>query len=167
MKFKSQKGFSLVEMIMSMTLFLAASAVVFGAVVSLIRYQERMVAMQSMLNDSSYALEYMGRLVRMAQEDKGGVCIAPGQNYSVSGDTLKFVDYEGNCREFALNDGKITAEGVDLTSSHQKIEDLYFTVSGDSSDQQPRVTIVFGVVHERLDISFNMQTTVSQRNLNF
>lgn len=149
-----------------MTLFLAVSAVVFSAIISLIGHQERMVAMQSMLNDSSYALEYMGRLIRMAQKDLGGTCITAGRNYEVSGSTLSFMDHDGMCRVFSLHNGRIREGGADLTSDGQEIRNLAFTVA-DAAGLQPRVTTKFNVFHNRFNVSFDLQTTISQRNLNF
>lgn len=172
MKFNYSKGFTLVELLTAMTLFLAVSGIVFGAAASLIQYQEQMVAMQGMLNDSSYVLEYMGRFMRMARRDPDGGCLSLGQNFQNPGaDTtnVRFLDHDGNCRRFFLENGQIKEETdkgiVPLTSSNHTIDDLSFVIV-DEVGQQPRVTVSFDVVNSGLDIDFNLQTTVSQRNLN-
>ncbi len=172
MKFNSSQGFSLIELLTAMTLFITVSVLVFDLAVSLLRHQEKMVAMQSMFNDSSYAVEYMGRMLRMARRDGDGGCISPGHNYfNPDSNQIKFLDYQNNCRRFLLQDGQIK-EGVEgtggeiaLTSANHTIRDLSFTIS-DSSEIQPRVTISFEVARDDLDLGFKIQTTISQRNLN-
>ncbi len=168
-------GFSLVELLTAITIFLAVTAIIFGAITSLMRYQEQMVVMQGMFNDSSYALEYMGRLMRMARRDAGDDCISLGENYqNPGGDTsnIRFLDYEGNCIGFFLDNEQIKLEFIDpsapdvaLTSSSFTIHDLSF-IHNDGDRVQPRVTISFGIRHESMDIGFNLQATTSQRNLN-
>lgn len=172
MKFNSSQGFSLIELLTAMTLFITVSVLVFDLAVSLLRHQEKMVAMQSMFNDSSYAVEYMGRMLRMARRADGDSCIAPGRNYfNPDSNQIKFLDYQNNCRRFLLQEGQIKEEvegaggAIPITSANHTIRDLSFTIS-DSNEVQPRVTISFEVARDDLDLGFKIQTTISQRNLN-
>jgi prepilin-type N-terminal cleavage/methylation domain-containing protein len=172
MKNTSSKGFTLVELLTAITIFLAVSSIVFGAAASLIRYQKQMITMQSMFNDGSYALEYMGRFIRMARRDADESCISLGRNYENPGANtanIRFLDYAGNCRRFFLSDGEIkeqTATGtVSLTSSGNDIENLSFLIV-DESGKQPRVVISFRVSNVSSNTSFNLETLISQRNLN-
>lgn len=172
MKFNSSQGFSLVELLTAMTLFMVVSVLVFDLAVSLLRHQEQMVAMQSMFNDSSYAVEYMGRMLRMARRAENDACINTGDNYNnPDSNQIKFLDYQNTCRRFLLQEGQIK-EWVDggggeipITSSNHTIQSLSFTID-DATGVQPRVTINFEVVRDDLDLSFKIQTTISQRNLN-
>jgi len=158
---KYYEGFSLIELLTTMTLFVMVSVIVFDLAVSLIHYQEQMVAMQSMFNDSSYAVEYMGRMLRMARKAGDGSCITLGKNYVNPGQEsnhIRFLDYENNCREFSLTDGqiyeKIGENEVPITSSNHTIQNLSFAIVGDESAIQPRVTISFQVTRPDPDLSF-------------
>lgn len=173
MKKDYSQGFSLIELLTAMTLFVIVSVIVFDLALSLVHYQEQMVAMQSMFNDSSYAVEYMGRMLRMARKADDDSCIPLGENYINPGNDsnrIQFLDYERNCRVFSLIGGQIHEDigenGVPITSSNHTIQNLSFAIVGDESDTQPRVTISFQVVKPDLDLSFRIQTTISQRNLN-
>jgi prepilin-type N-terminal cleavage/methylation domain-containing protein len=167
------RGFTLVELLTAITLFLAVSAIVFGASTSLIRYQGQMVTMQGIFNDSSYVLETMGRSIRMARRDASGSCISLGKNFENPGSDLtniRFLDHDGTCRRFFLESGQIkedTGSGsIVLTSSNHDIQELSFIII-DEAGKQPRVTIVLEMNHDSLSSALNLQTTVSQRNLNF
>lgn len=172
MKNRLVQGFTLVELLTAMTLFLAVSAIVFGGAASLMRYQEQMIVMQGVFNDSSYALETMSRFIRMARRDGTGDCITLGSNFENPGSdvtNIRFLDYDGVCRRFFLEAGQIKEEtgsgSVALTSSNHDVNVLSFVII-DEEGKQPRVTIDLRISHDSLTNELSLQTTVSQRNLN-
>jgi len=169
-------GFTLVEMLVAIFVFitvLGASSAIF---VDVIRNQKRALANQELLNQTSYVLEYMSRAIRMAKKDDiGGVVncllgnkvnyektnnrILGGLNYSGPG--IKFRNYENICQEFFLDnngnqlkESKSNAAPLPLTPSDLKVN--FFNIGPDTSwsqeenpPQQPRVTLFLDI--ERSD----------------
>ena len=152
-----------------------------GLSASLVKQERKAIAVQNMMDNSSYFLEYGGRFVRMAQKDDGD-CITSGQNYeNIGGDlsTVAFLDYEDHCHEFLLEDGQIKervsstdkvgdlGSATPITSSKITISSLSFVITGDSANHQPRITIRFSAEDQNFpESSMDVETTISQRNLN-
>jgi len=188
-------GFTLVEMLVAIFVFitvLGASSAIF---VDVIRNQKRALANQELLNQTSYVLEYMGRAIRMAKKDDldGKSCLSGNKvNYEFIPfeQGIKFKDYKdkycqefflecagGNCR---LKERKIEiSTGTLLPANYLTSADLNvvsFNIGPDISwsqeenpPQQPRVTLFLDI--ERSDFpsgkkpEIKIQTTISQRNL--
>lgn len=181
---KMQKnGFTLVELLVTAVVF----SIVFGSAVGIlvwsIKWQKYNMSHQQLLSQSSYAIEYMARALRMAQTDDG-VCGFNEQNYNVSdwgtetNNKIEFKDYAENCKAFywdtntnqiqaqiALGDGFSGA----LTSDDYEVLNLKFISQGDAAGDstQPRVTILMEIRDKNLPNKpkIKVQTTVSQRNL--
>ena len=175
------KGFTLVELLVAVTVFATVATIAFGITASLIHKQERIMHMHTLMENSSYALEYIQRATRMAQKDDGG-CIASGENYAhSSGDsTIQFLDYENFCHRFSLNTGQIQetistddtagnlGSAVAFTSDKVNVTSLVFDLNGESGTDliQPRVTIKFEASSKYFsDVQISIQSTSSQRNL--
>ncbi len=175
------KGFTLVELLIAVTVFTAISTTAFGIMASLIHKQERVMNMHTLTENSSYALEYIQRAVRMAQKDDGG-CITSGENYAHSGgnSTIQFLDYESFCHRFSLSSGQIQetistddtagnlGSATAFTSDKIDVTSLVFNLNGESGADsiQPRVTIEFEANSKYFsDVQINIQSTASQRNL--
>ena len=175
-----KKGFSLVELMVAITILSLAMGGATDLSISLLHQERRALATQNIMDNSSYFLEYGGRFLRMAQKDDGG-CINSGLNYQNVGgaSTIQFLDYENHCHEFLLDGGQVkekvssddTAANLGaataVTSPKITVTALSFTIQGDASGSQPRVTIKFHIQDQSFpEASMNVQTTVSQRNLN-
>ena len=167
-------GFTLVEMLVAISVFitvLGASSAIF---VDVIRNQKRVLANHELLNQTSYVLEYMGRAIRMAKKDDiGGVncltCLAC--NYEATHCVgvichgIKFRDYKdeycqefwlecvgGNCRlkEWKKEIGTPNESENYLTSADLNV--VSFNIGPDTSwpqedipPQQPRVTLFLDI----------------------
>ena len=183
-RLKASCGFSLVELLVSMTIFtLVMSA---GSTIFLLalRAQRVTIAEQNVVDNTRFALEYMSRQLRFARRDGAGSCITAGYTYELpigSTDSIKFLDSQSRCIEyslFAVGNGKkriqVTigaASPADLTvpSSVNILSFfLYATGQAQSDAFQPRVTIVMEVEGAGLKpgekISTRLQTTISNRN---
>lgn len=174
------KSFTLIEMVVVMAIFTLILGAVLGIFVSAIRAQRYNLVSHQLLNQTSYAMEYISRFLRMAKKDDIG-CI-DGSNYQETrtGKGIKFVNYNGECLEFfwGLNnqlkvngrkeDGTVIFDAVDLTSDDFEIISLNFHISGDESgdDLQPRVTMYLDIKGKGSgnQPEVKIQTTVSQRN---
>ncbi|MCX6718692.1 MAG: type II secretion system protein [Candidatus Staskawiczbacteria bacterium] len=108
LKFKNNKGFTIVELIVVMAVFLFIVGVAIGIFLSIVGQQKKVLAQQQLLNQVSYAEEYMSKALRMATTDVSGNCLGEdhmGYIYlltrtSASGG-IKFINQSnGYCQEF-------------------------------------------------------------------
>jgi prepilin-type N-terminal cleavage/methylation domain-containing protein len=182
------KGYTLVETLVSIVIFSFLSVGVVNVFVSAMKTQTRILYNQELMEQSSYSLEYMGKLLRMVKKDVTGDCTGTAnENYGVASDQITFLVYdtkEGEymCRRFSLADGVIseskstdeTAENLatasEITSSKVNVTELIFNVIGDSEDDaQPKTTILIRMEPTSQSLSENLgivvQTSISQRQL--
>lgn len=170
-------GFTMVELLIAGVVFSVIFGVTTIVFVSTIRIQKYNMAQQQILDQASYAIEYMARALRMAQHG-GSIGCTNGANYLISGARIDFVNYKGQCQHFLLDtvSNQIKVGGGDFTSdtplnsTRYTVNNLTFSKTGDSGGDslQPRVTIFAELEDSRLmkdNPRINIQTTVSQRNL--
>ncbi len=176
---KNNKGFTLAEMLVAVTIFSIIVAVSIGLFASAVQLQRHGLLYQRLLDQTSYAMEYMSRSLRMAKKDTAGICIIAGANYEIthSGDGIKFLNANNNeCWEFYLDSEQLKIDKDDgnppyeLTSADLIVNNFNIYVSGDEMGKQPRVTIFLDIegrnAHFYSAPRVKIQTTVSQRNLN-
>lgn len=171
---KSGGGFTLVEMLVSMAVFLIIGGAIINLLFSAIAAQRNTLAKQEVVDQISFTAEYMSRAIRQAQKDLVGACLTSGTklNYEVlPGGELRFLDRDNTCREFSLATNAIQERrstnheatnlepGIALTSSNIEVGAMRFFIQGEEQIDtlQPRVT--FFVDAEDLQL----QTTISQR----
>jgi len=165
------KGFTLVEMLVVVSIFAVVIGTAIGVYTSVLRLQKYNLNHHQLLNQTSYFVDYMSRAIRMAKKDSIG-CI-DGSNYQEGVSSIKFATYHDECWEFYLSGNQlmVNQDGnvYDLTSDDVIINSFTATVSGDGVDsEQPKVTLNFDVVGN-LTIGSSprtsIQTSISQRNL--
>lgn len=168
---KKSEGFTLIEMLIVALIFSVVMGVATNLFVSAMKIQKYNLAHQQLLNQTSYALEYMARSIRMARTTDEIGCIDDGSNYDSPG--IKFVAYDDICLKFFLEGEylKIT-RGINtynLTSADFIVDSFNVEVAGDDETDkiQPRVTISMEIRARGSgnQPSLRVQTTVSQRNL--
>lgn len=184
------KGFTLIEMLVAVLIFAIIIGAISGVFISGLRSQRRALSTQEVLNQTSYALEYMSRAIRMARKqlpptsDCSATCLSQnGLNYEISGNSdLRFQNYNCVCQRFFLEEGQLKEqkewrlrEGIltggttlPLTSANLKVNSLKFNLSGAAQPPadklQPMVTI-FLEIEGREKSKLKIQTSVSQRAL--
>lgn len=169
------EGFSLLEMLITVFIFSIIISATIGLFVSAIRLQKYNLVRQQLLDQTSYAMEYMERAIRMAQKDEIG-CIDGSNYYEGTGNRIEFATYHNQCWKFFLSDGQLKIDKANgspynLTSEDFIVNSLNVEVSGDITGEdpnlQPRVTIFMEIEGEGLisPPKIRIQTTVSQRNL--
>ncbi|MDD4358479.1 MAG: prepilin-type N-terminal cleavage/methylation domain-containing protein [Candidatus Pacebacteria bacterium] len=188
----NNKGFTLIEALVSISIFIAISVTLAQVITVSIQNQIKVISEQNMFDQAVFALDQMEKELRMAKKDTDGICVVPGTNYgrNNSSSTIKFKIYDQasadyRCREFSLNDNSnsvrqrtstnssplIWGDYIDLTSSSVYVQSLSFTVNGDndSDNEQPKVTINLKMKSGVIDDSegVELQTTISQRRLDF
>lgn len=175
----NSKGFTLIEILVGIVVF----TVVFFAIISVfifeIRLQRKSLIKQDSLDQVSFVMEYMSRALRVAIKDEAGTCLSAGYNYATYGNSsrIRFINHLQNddCQEFYLEDqtlkykkGVGSNESVfDLTAPDVLIEGLEFSLIGEAEtdDIQPRVTMFLRANLREFLSPINLQTTISQRNL--
>lgn len=169
------KAFSIIELLVVVLIFSIVIGAAVGVFVSALKIQKYNLSHQQLLNQVSYAMEYMDRSIRMAMDDELGLCIPSWADYLVSngGQKIEFMNYEGNCQEFYLSGTQLTffnsnihPNPLPLTSDDFTVTSLQFSLI-DTNNTQPRVTITMEIEGNLLGSrpKMRIQTTVSQRNL--
>jgi prepilin-type N-terminal cleavage/methylation domain-containing protein len=175
---KKEQGFTIPELLVAVFAF---SLVIGGAANLLftgIAAQRNSLATAELIDQVSFAAEYMTRSLRQAQKELGTppVCLsARGLNYEVTqgGKGVKFLNIENQCQEFFLGGTRIkerlgTKEEF-LTSDNLQVTAFQFVVQGESQGDniQPRATFLIqaqGIGSKpESKPTIQLQTTVSQR----
>jgi len=168
-----KKGFTLIELLITITVFSLITVTSLQLFSSAFKEQRKTLARTYLLSEASYATEYISRALRMAKKDLDGVCISAKHNFTLpSQDHVIFMNYNGECQEFFLENNllKVKKFGVSqsLIPSNLFVENLKFEILGESQDDtlQPRVTFVLLLKTTEPELQeLKLETTVSQRNL--
>lgn len=178
---KSGAGYTLIELLVALAVFVIVIAAPTGFFVSALKGQQKALASQELYDNVSYTLEYMSRALRMAKKDLTGSCITEGMNYEATraGKGVAFKNYEGECQEFFWdtidNRLKETSEkGTDIPLTASNVEVVSFIIGehgwGQGDTDQPKVTLFLEIKGNRgtlpeLQPTMKIQTSVSQRKL--
>ena len=114
------KSYTLIEILMAVSIFTIVIAAPAGFLVGSLKGQQKALASQKLLDNTSYTLEYISRAIRMTKKDTIGSCISPlnstnYRNYEKSdfrklsgvdyfGSGIKFKNYQEVCQEFFLDE---------------------------------------------------------------
>jgi len=171
---KKNKAFTLLELLVAVSVFSLIVGGASGFFISALQAQRRALSNQELLSQGSYLIEYMSRAIRMAKKDIDGNCIGQKSNYQITSNSIKFMNYKGECQEFYLEEGMIKErkEGIvsPLTSSDLEVLSFNIDSSGISQEdlEQPRVFFSLHLKRKaekpELISEIYLQTTISQRN---
>lgn len=165
-----ERGFSLVELLLAITLGSMVILAVSAIFVQSVRLERRAFFIQRIQENISFVLESMAKEIRVSTiSTSNTTCPAsPGDNLTI------VHPVNGNIKYF-LSNGEIHRQDIDngidttLSSFGIVVTRLSFCVSGNSLKDhfQPRVTILLSVKNSEgyETITFDTQTTVSQRFL--
>jgi prepilin-type N-terminal cleavage/methylation domain-containing protein len=154
---KLYKGFTLIELIVVIAVFLFIIGAAMGIFLSIVTSQKKVLAEQQFLNQISYVEEYMSKALRMAVADTSGTCSAnTGYIYLLthwedlpqSWEGIEFLNSDGTCQEFYLGscdpnnptslvlcEKKDSASPVALTPASLQFDStnpIRFAVNGDA-----------------------------------
>ena|SRR3989344_5003105 len=173
-KFHGQLGFTLIELVVVLAIFMLMIGVAVSMFTSIIQHQKRILENQELLNQASYATEYITRALRTPLKDAAGSCLFdgalrhPGAVYLLTHqDTasgfyqgIKLVNRDGTCQEFFLDktDGRLKeikngASAEALISEKFTLAYFRFIINGDKnipvalagSPVQPRLTMALDI----------------------
>jgi prepilin-type N-terminal cleavage/methylation domain-containing protein len=169
----SHAGFTLIELLISMSIFSIVMISAVGLFDAGIKNQRKALALQTLSDNTSYAIEYMSRTIRMAKKDLATGCNFENPNGNLS--KIRFLNYHNKeLQEFILENGQIKGKKVSdpqftaLTSDNFQVKKLVFRVSGacQTDELQPKVTIVIEIqTKEAKPQTLKLETTISQRDL--
>jgi len=183
-EFKKNCGFTLVEMLIAVSLFVVIVTFSLGAIITIFDANKKAQSSKTVVDNLNLSLENMSRTVRFGSNyhcglsgpssSSGGSLSSP--NNCSAGDTALAVTFKGSVKIFRLNGTAIQISNdsggtyTNITSSETVIQYLKFYVFGsDSSDaEQPYVVAVIkGYVGKNptTQTTFFIETTMSQRTL--
>lgn len=150
----SRKGFTMVELLVSMSLFVIVISITSGVFIRSLRTQRVSVALIAANSNVGLAIEQMAREMRT------------GQSFSASGGSeITFTNAAGEPVSYRLNNSAVERNAKRITASNVIIDNLKFILLPDPS-YPPRITITIGVSPANVSVSgivINLQTTVSSR----
>ena len=195
MKIKNikQKGFSLIELMVSMTIFAVVMVICMGSIVSVLDANQKSQTLRAVMDNMNFTLESMTRTIRFGENyhcsdnvgspyptyDQPLDC--PNSSLGVNpSSTLYLKTSNGDAVEYSLSGGKIikTQNGVasKITSDDVTVTNLTFYVRGSyaynsgNDVYQPRVIIVvkgYSGLVQTTKTEFVLETTASQRKFDF
>lgn len=168
-----EKGFTLAEMLVAVSVFILIMAATVAIFVSVVRAQRKAQALRAVLDDSRYSLELMARQIRMAKIDYD----AYGGSVTEPQETLYLIDSQGTSHIFSFRSNRLEFDGGVVTSDNVFLDDLKFYINPEASpytsgseDEHSRVTIVFSATGKygqsdkpQEESHIDIQTTVSNR----
>ena len=174
------KGFTLIEVLVSVSIFAMVMIVATGAVFSVVSANKKTHSIKSVMTNLNFALDSMVRDIRVGSTyscDLVGDCTGGGAVFSfkanrdIDGDSIA-----NDTVEYSLDNGRIMKrvyggpQGFDsaITASEVTIEDLDFYVDGSGADNKQAKVIIsirgYAGVGDTKS-SFALQTTISQRSI--
>lgn len=174
------RAFTLVELLVAVSIFSLSVAVASGLFVSALKAQRKSLASQELQDQTGFVMEYMSRALRMARKEfNSPACLSKnGLNFELTHgkNGIKFVNYQGVCQEFFLDGGVLKesktgySSSLPLTSARVSVAafDIALLGQDQADDVQPVVTFFLRIQGRGSGASrpeIEIQTTVSQRNL--
>ncbi len=132
--FKLRKGFTLMELLVAMSVFIVISTIASGVFINSLKGERRLVSLMSVQNNVSAALEQMAREMRggyMFSEPSGLNCAKDSNGNYVGSDSITFMSpITNSTTSYSLSSaGAIMRSTSSMTSSNVKVADLCFIVS--------------------------------------
>ena len=195
-KKNSPAGFTLIEMIVAMSIFIIVMLVIVGALISLDNAARKARAVRLVTDNLSAAVDSMSRNIRMGSNFHCGCeatpaayaipkdCASPMDNLGAGGDAcFAFEGQRGSALTpddqivYQLSNNRVErsvdggANFLDLTAPELTVTNLRFFVYGSTlSQDQPMVTMLLqGVagLTTKTATNFNIQTTIGARTPNY
>ena len=185
MKLLSGKGFTLVEILVAISVFIIVTMIVSAVFVNTSNLQRHLSSIQRLQNEGRFILEKISKEARVRELDYQQLTVLNPNNPQAITDSLVFkrdendailkIKKSGDNLIFFIEDpqGAVTA-GV-INASDVTIEDVKFFVSpstdpftlGSAANEQPRVTILLKIknrnVAERYLKHLTIETTISSK----
>ena len=96
---KLHKGFTLIELVVVMAVFLFITGAALGIFISIIQGQKRVLSEEEILNQVSYIEEYMSKSLRMAATEQDTGCLLDSQETQHNGYIYMLTHRQGTMYE--------------------------------------------------------------------
>lgn len=175
---KTNKGFTLIEMLVAVAIFGTMASVAAGVLLNVSDAQRKILALRVAHDNLNYALDVIGKEIRTGRSYHCASdislqpvdCPSGGSSFTFLNASSQTVTYRLSAQrlEVSKNAG---ATWQYLTSSDLVIIDefSFYTIGAPEGDKiQPRATIILrgtAGLKEKTKARFNIQTTISQRML--
>ena len=173
------KGFTLIEIMVSLSVFIIVMTTSLGAILSILDANEKSQTKKTAMDNLNFALESVSRTIRFGTNFYCGTINTnpPPANDCPSGaSSVTLRTAEGALVTYSLSGGRImkavnSGTANPITSPEVSITRMNFYVFGSTAwpdSAQPRVLMsISGVAGTKANTSsiFNLQTMVSQRKL--
>lgn len=181
----NKAGFSLIELLVALAIFLTVITISVSSLLSLINANRKAQSLQSVMNNLNFALDGMLRNISTgrgyycdpgiggaALPDATQDCINGNTDLVLTNDRNDRIAYRFNSAENSIERRIEDEDWISLTASEIVITDMLFYVDGSSrSDtEQPMVTVsIIGEVEQvrTLGATFEIQTTITKRIADF
>lgn len=159
----TKKGFTLIEMMVSVTLFVIVMLVVTSLFLSLVAVNKKAQFQKFVFDNVYHTLEVFVRHIRSGTSY---ACIPAGPSCT----TFAFVDADGQSVRYRVLNGAIErsvnggAAYDPITASNVRINTLRFYLFGDGVDTQQRALVIISGTAgtSSLAATFTLQTTLAQ-----
>lgn len=182
-RLKNKSGFSLIEILVSMTLFVVITTAALNIFKLVIDSQRTAIATQNVEESLKYFLEVTGKEIRMAKRNSSGVCALPATDIyktsSVNGtsDSLTFKNYHDQCVTYSVvaqSDGtkrfSVSRDGITgfITPARINIDELHFILRPEGGANNSQATVTMELVAHALGkdsarSEMRIQTTLASR----
>ncbi|MFA5248009.1 MAG: prepilin-type N-terminal cleavage/methylation domain-containing protein [Patescibacteria group bacterium] len=147
---KFQSGVTLIELMVSVTIFVIILLVTTQIFQMVINSQRLTIASQDMQESIRYTFDKMSKEVRMAMRDNTGLCVDAGKIYKLNAakDELTFYNYHGRCVRYFISSGRLSRQEDSgaaqyITPPNLNISGLKYRLDGAVAGSQPRVLLRF------------------------
>lgn len=171
----AHKGFTLVEMLVAISIFMLVMVSTLGAFLSMVDLNKKVQNVRVAMDNANLAMESMMRTIRLGYDyepgvDTSSISLKDQDGYPVVYSIVCNEDPR-RCSNFALTVNKRDTGAVTITSSDLKLEQVEFIVTGESltDNIQPSVKIFIKgktnlpQIKDRLNFDFVFQSIATQR----
>ena len=184
---KEEKGVTLIELLISITVFVIALSININIFINSIKAQQQSIETQNVADNLRYAMEVISRELRtmnLSKTKDSSYCLDDASCMRSNGDyssSISFVsgseNRSGNVIKVSFNNGAIMfdddsinspGDDVSITSPNIDVLNVKFIADNISNFSQPKITIVIQArsVNSLSTSTTTLQTTVSPREIN-
>jgi prepilin-type N-terminal cleavage/methylation domain-containing protein len=168
---QKQKGFTLIEMLVSIALFAVVVTITFGTIVTVIDTNRKSQTLTLVMNNLNFSLESMTRTIKtstdIVEEGSGEDKIYYFKDQD--GDYVAYKEEDGQIKKcVSESDSCSSGSFSPITASEVAIENFELTLLDSGPNGQPRMFMVVNgkaQITSRVSSDFSIQTTVSVRQL--
>lgn len=154
------RGFTIIELLVAVTIFVVVMAIASGTFVQALRTQRAIIALMAANDNAGLSLEQMTREIRTGREFRT----------NSQSDRLEFTNARGEPTIYELRQEAIVRNGQSITADTVRVTYLLFNLQGEALEdgRSTRATINLGVsarLRQLQEFVTDLQTTVAVRLL--